>query len=74
MKPTILAIFISLLSIGVTGCAGRIVHLESAQGAHVTCEVSTTSAVMTGVIVRDNSIESCVQQHKAAGFKVTHEE
>lgn len=60
--------------IGVTACAGKIVHLENAQGARITCEVSTASAMMTGVLVRDGSIYNCVRDKEAAGFKVVGEE
>lgn len=74
MNKTVLVISISLISLWAAGCAGRIVHLENDQGTHLTCEVSTTSAMMTGVIVRDSSIDDCVRSHKAAGFKVTREE
>ncbi len=59
---------------GLSGCAGRTVHMQDKQGHKIDCEVSTTSAMMTGVLVRDSAIDDCVEQHKAAGYKVTSEE
>ena len=58
----------------VSGCTGRIVHMENDQGNKATCEVSTGSAMMTGVLARDSSIDKCVEDRKQAGFKVTSEE
>ena len=74
MKKLNVLMTIMLLIFVTTGCTGRIVHMKNDQGSEITCEVSTMSAMMTGVLIRDSSIEDCVKQKKAAGFKVTHEE
>lgn len=74
MKLIIYVTLIVLSTYGLAGCTGRIVHLENDQGTHLTCEVSTVSAMMTGVLVRAGSIDRCVRQHEAAGFKVTRED
>jgi len=73
MKSLLSAIVI-IFTVNLTACAGRIVHLEDANGTQLTCEVSTGSAMMTGILIRDNSIEKCVKQHESKGFKVTSEE
>lgn len=62
------------LSFALAGCTGRIVHMKNDQGAEITCEVSTMSAMMTGVLIRDGSIDNCVKQKESAGFKVMHEQ
>lgn len=69
-KIIALTITITLL----TGCTGRIVHMENEQGVKIKCEVSMASAMMTGVLVRDGSINSCIRDKEAAGFKVVREE
>lgn len=67
-------ILLVLVSISfITGCAGRTIYLKNDQGTEITCKVSTASAMMTGVLVRDSSIDDCVREKEAAGFKVTHE-
>ena len=58
----------------ISGCTGRIVNMQDDQGNNVTCEVSTGSAMMTGVLARDSSIDKCVEDRKKAGFKVTSDE
>ena len=57
----------------LASCAGRIVHMENGQGDRIKCEVSMGSAMMTGVLVRDSAIDSCVRDKEAAGFKVIDE-
>ena len=74
MKHMDKIIIIIAATLTLSGCAGRIVHMENSQGAKITCKVSTTSAMLTGVIARDSSIRECVNDKKAAGFKVTGEE
>jgi len=69
---TIKIIALSLLAF-IVGCAGRIVHMENDQGNKIDCKVSTTSAMLTGVLVRDSAIDDCIKQHEAAGYKVTGE-
>ena len=74
MKSITLAAVISISFLATTGCTGRIVRLENDQGTRLNCEVSTLSAMMTGVLIRDAAIDKCVSEHEAAGFKVIHEE
>lgn len=65
---------VSAVALTVTGCAGRTVHLKNAQGVEITCKVSTGSAMMTGVLMRDSTIDDCVKEKEAAGFKLTRED
>ena len=74
MSIKIYTIAILTLTGTVSGCTGRMVHMENDQGNKVTCEVSTGSAIMTGVLARDASIDKCVGDRKQAGFKVISEE
>ena len=75
LKHDIVIVSIILVTIlFLSACTGRIVRMQDERGHNINCEVSTTSAMMTGVLVRDNSIDECIKQHKAAGYKVSGEE
>ena len=74
MRITLYAPIIIACISTLPGCSGRIVHLQDDRGNEVTCEVSTGSAMMTGVLARDAAIDNCVKDRKEAGFKVISEE
>lgn len=74
MKKISKLITMLLLILVISGCTGRIVHMKDKRGTHITCEVSTLSTMMTGVLVRNHSIDNCVNQKKVVGFKVVYEE
>ena len=50
------------------GCTGQMIMLENEQGQRVKCEVSTTSAMLTGVLMRDAKMEKCVNEYKGQGY------
>jgi hypothetical protein len=70
MKIKVIGLFFILVSSSVlTGCAGKTVLLTNKKGDLQKCEVSTTGAVMGGVIARNMAIDDCVEQYEAIGYK-----
>ena len=58
----------------VAGCAGKTVLMRNEAGDIQKCEVSTTGAVLGGVIARDMSLKNCEKEWSAAGYKrITNE-
>ena len=60
-----LAVAIAMLS----GCTGQTVLLRNNKGELAKCEVSAGSAMLTGVIIRDMTIDGCVSEYEKAGYK-----
>lgn len=50
------------------GCVGRVVLLKDTQGHLAECRVGAGETYLTGVIIRDMSINQCVQQYESAGY------
>lgn len=66
-RPALIVVLAGALA--VAGCAGRTVLMQNPKGELAKCEVSTTGAVMGGVIARDMAIDNCVDQYEAAGYR-----
>lgn len=60
-----LTVAITLLS----GCTGQTVLLKNNNGELAKCEVSAGSAYLTGIIIRDMTIDQCVSEYEKAGYK-----
>lgn len=72
--PNILFVSCALLSLAMLqACTGKSVVLKNAAGKTAKCEVSTESAVMTGVLIRDHTIDKCVKHYEAQGYKKVSE-
>ena len=69
MKTKVIVLFVLLSSGVLTGWAGKTVLLKNNIGEIEKCEVSTTGAVMGGLIARNMAIEDCIEQYEAAGYK-----
>ena len=54
--------------LSLCGCAGQVIVLENEQGQRVKCEVSTASAMLTGVLMRDAKMEKCTREYKEQGY------
>lgn len=74
MQPLSIIVLICSCAAILSGCTGRIVYMQNAEGNEVTCQVSTGSAIMTGVLARDAAIDRCIKDREKAGFKVISEE
>ncbi len=65
VKLTVLGV----IFFGVVGCSGKMVLLKNDKGEMVKGEVTQNEAMVAGVINRDLSIEDCVKQYEAAGYR-----
>ncbi len=59
----LIALFISL-----QGCTGKMVMLKNDSGETAKCEVSMASAMMTGVLIRDHTMDECIKEYENKGY------
>lgn len=64
LSGVILAVTVAALS----GCTGKTVLLKDSRGDLQKCEVSAGSTYLTGVIIRDMTIEQCIAEYRKAGY------
>lgn len=68
MKLVKLMVF-GVTLLGIVSCSGRVVLLKNEKGEMAKCEVKQGEAMVAGVVNRDLSIEDCVKQYEAAGYR-----
>lgn len=52
----------------LSGCTGKTVLLKNDRGDLQKCEVGAGSTYLTGVIIRDMTIDQCVSEYRKAGY------
>lgn len=58
----------AVILVSLTGCVGQHIVLQNQEGESASCKVSTGSAMMTGVIMRDRKMRKCVEDYEAEGY------
>lgn len=53
----------------LSGCTGQTALLRNDRGELAKCEVTQGEAMWSGVIVRDMTLNKCVEEYEKAGFK-----
>ncbi len=64
-------VFIGILMASIfslQACTGKTVMLKNSAGDEVKCEVTTTSAMLTGAAIRDSKIRNCVNKYQQQGY------
>mgnify|MGYP003436132933 CR=1 FL=1 len=66
LKFSYVFIFSTIL---ISGCAGKVALLKNQEGDVAKCEVSSGDTMLTGVIIRDMTINNCIEEYEKAGYK-----
>lgn len=64
----VVTVALVVVSVMLAGCAGKTVLMRNQAGDVQRCEVSTTGAVLGGIIARDMALKQCEKEFRAAGY------